>query len=241
MDLATVFTQKLASLSFVWETKRVRNVPLKKLHCFNAVGQKARSVCSELSPSDRPSACVCASFVFPLLQAKTKWTPASHLNWAGRRDGRRARGRACGRTRWDSGGVVGNDRGGARILRNSAHVVFSPHHRQRRVTPRRPPRPRRRTLPRPVARRRRRTAAARPSNYTVAARLTKCLHCLNYHAAFASPFPALLSRYQQSISGGRERLGPPPPTPGVEPSRTPRAPRELQEGGRKADRRRRSY
>ena len=89
----------------VRETKRVRNVPLKKLHCFNAVGQKARSVCSELSPSERPSACVCASFVFPLLQAKTKWTPASHLNWASRRDGRRARGRACGRTRWDSGGV----------------------------------------------------------------------------------------------------------------------------------------
>ena len=113
---------------------------------------------------------------------------------------RRERGRAWGRTRWVSGGVVGNDRG-ARILRNSAHVVFSPHHRQRRVTPRRPPRPRRRTLPRPVARRRRRRrAAARPSNYTVAARLTKCLHCLNYHAAFASPFPALLSRYQQSIS-----------------------------------------
>ena len=228
----------------VRETKRVRNVPLKKLHCFNAVGQKARSVCSELSPSERPSACVCASFVFPLLQAKTKWTPASHLNWASRRDGRRARGRACGRTRWDSGGVGR----GQRSRRSADFEEFGSRCflAASSTAPRHTPTPsaaapRRRTLPRPVARRRRTPAAARPSNYTVAARLTKCLHCLNYHAAFASPFPALLSRYQQSISGGRERLGPPPPTPGVEPSRTPRAPRELQEGGRKADRRRRAY
>ena len=61
------------------------------------------------------------------------------------------------------------------ILRNSVRVVFSPHHRQR-------DRPTRATRPSSAASGPHAAAAghlAVPSNYTVAARLTKCLPCLD--------------------------------------------------------------